>query len=76
MAIILGGLALILGITAIWLATTSMKKIDSHRDLLLQRIRSEQLKSMDELKSKVDVVEKESERLSDQLNSLGSREDS
>ena len=76
MAIILGGLALILGITAIWLATTSMKKIDSHGDLLLQRIRSEQFKSMDELKSKVDVVEKESERLSDQLNSLGSREDS
>ncbi len=76
MAIILGGLALILGITAIWLATTSMKKIDSHGDLLLQRIRSEQLKSMDELKSKVDVVEKKSERLSDQLNSLGSSEDS
>ena len=67
---------MIFGITTIWLATTSMKKIDSHRDLLLQRIRSEQLKSMDELKSKVDVVEKESERLSDQLNSLGSREDS
>ena len=76
MAIILGGLALILGITAIWLATTSMKKIDSHGDLLLQRIRSEQLKNMDELKSKVDVVEKKSERLSDQLNSLGSSEDS
>jgi len=76
MAIILGGLALILGITAIWLATTSMKKIDSHGDLLLQRIRSEQFKSMDELKSKVDVVEKKSERLSDQLNSLGSSEDS
>ena len=76
MAIILGGLALIFGITTIWLATTSMKKIDSHRDLLLQRIRSEQFKSMDELKSKVDVVEKKSERLSDQLNSLGSREDS
>jgi len=76
MAIILGGLTLILGITAIWLATTSMKKIDSHGDLLLQRIRSEQFKSMDELKSKVDVVEKKSERLSDQLNSLGSSEDS
>ncbi len=67
---------MILGITAIWLATTSMKKIDSHGDLLLQRIRSEQLKSMDELKSKVDVVEKKSERLSDQLNSLGSSKDS
>ncbi len=75
MAFILAGLALIVGLTAIWLATTSMKKIDSHTDLLLQRIRNEQRKSMDELKAKIETVEKKNERLLDRLNRLSSGQD-
>ena len=75
MEMILAGLALIIGLTAIWLATTSMKKIDSAGDLLLQRIRNEQRKSMDEPKAKVETVEKKNQRMSDRLNSLSPGQD-
>ena len=71
MAIILAALGLLVGLTALWLASSAIKKIESHGDLLLQRIRNEQRKSMDDLKSKVEVVEKKNERMSDRLNSLG-----
>ncbi|MBT7944006.1 MAG: hypothetical protein HN719_11725 [Alphaproteobacteria bacterium] len=71
MAIILGALGLLVGLTAIWLATSAMKNIETHGDLLLQRIRNEQRKSMDDMKSKIDVAEKKIERMSDQVNNLG-----
>ena len=56
MAIILGALGLLVGLTAFWLASMSLKKIESHGDLLLQRIRNEQRKSLDEMKTKVEVI--------------------
>jgi len=70
MAIILGALGLLVGLTALWLASMSLKKIESHGDLLLQRIRNEQRKSLDEMKIKVEVIEKKNERMSDLLSNL------
>jgi len=76
MAIILGALGLLVGLTALWLASMSLKKIESHGDLLLQRIRNEQRKSLDEMKTKVEVIEKKNERMSDLLNSLSPKPES
>jgi hypothetical protein len=70
MAIILGALGLLVGLTAFWLASMSLKKIESHGDLLLQGIRNEQRKSLDEMKTKVEVIEKKNERMSDLLSKL------
>ena len=70
MAIILGALGLLVGLTALWLASMSLKKIESHGDLLLQGIRNEQRKSLDEMKTKVEVIEKKNERMSDLLSKL------
>jgi hypothetical protein len=75
MAIVLASLGLLVGLIALWLASTSIKKIESHGDLLLQRIRNEQRKGMDELKTKVDVVEKKNDRMSDRLNSIAPDEE-
>ena len=76
MAIILGALGLLVGLTALWLASMSLKKIESHGDLLLQRIRNEQRKSLDEMKNKVEVIEKKNERMSGLLNSLSPKPES
>jgi len=70
MAIIIGSLGLVVGLTAIWLSSTAMKKIDTYGDMLLQRIRSEQRKGMDDLKAKIELLEKKNERLTEQLSGL------
>ncbi|MBC8338079.1 MAG: hypothetical protein ISR51_01710 [Rhodospirillales bacterium] len=74
MAIIIGSLGLVVGLTAIWLASTAMKRIDAHGDILLQRIRSEQRKGFDDLKSKIEILEKKNERLSEQVSGLNGSE--
>ena len=76
MAIIIGSLGLVVGLVAIWLASTAMKKIDSHGDILLQRIRNEQRKGFDDLKTKIDVLEKKNEKLTEQVSAMaGSGDD-
>ncbi|NQV83068.1 MAG: hypothetical protein HQ494_04530 [Rhodospirillales bacterium] len=70
MAIILGAMGLLVGLTAIWLATTAIKNIESHGDLLLQRIRNEQRKSMDEMKSKITIIEKKNEKIMERLDNI------
>ncbi len=67
MIMILAGLALIIGLMAVWLASVAMKKIDTQSDQLLQGIRSEQRKEVDELKNRLKIVDEKNERMLDRL---------
>lgn len=67
MVMILAGLALIIGLMAVWLASAAMKKIDTQSDQLLQGIRSEQRKEVDELKNRLKIVDEKNERMLDRL---------
>ena len=72
MDIILSALALILGLTAVWLATTAGQKIDKQGDQLLQGIRNEQRMEIDELKDRIDTIHTKSDRMLDRINSHNS----
>jgi len=72
MDIILSALALTLGLTAVWLATTAGQKIDKQGDQLLQGIRNEQRMEIDELKDRIDTIHTKSDRMLDRINSSNS----
>ena len=60
MSLIVAILSLVIALVAVWLASASMKKVDSNADLLLQRIRTENKKEFDKMGSKLTSLEKSS----------------
>ena len=69
MTLIIGSLALLVALIALWLATFSMKKIGAQGDILMQRVRSEQRKASDELNAKIAKLEKQILKITEQLKS-------
>ncbi len=67
MTLIIGSLALLVALIALWLATFSMKKIEAQGDILLQRVRSEQRKASDELNAKIAKLAKQILKITEQL---------
>ena len=70
MSLIVASLSFIIALVAVWLASASMKKIDSNAELLLQRIRSEHRKEFDQMGSKLTSLEKHSGNFEAQLKLL------
>ena len=60
MSLIVAALSLVIALVAVWLASASMKKVDSNADLLLQRIRTENRKEFDKMDAKLTSLEKSS----------------
>lgn len=70
MAIIIGSLALLVALMAVWLATASMKNIATQGDVLLQRIRKEQREALSEVAEKIKKLEKSDHKITEKLNGL------
>jgi len=68
MAMIIGSLALVVGLMAIWLATSSMKNTTIQGDLLLQRIRKEQKDALTEVGVKIKTLETSNRKLTEMIN--------
>ncbi len=75
MALIIGSLALLVGLVALWLATISMKKIGAVGDTLMQRVRSDQRRITEELTAKITALERQNRNFTEQLKSLGKKEE-
>ena len=67
MALIIGSLSLLVALIALWLVTSAMKKIEVQGDTLMQRVRMEQRKASDELKAKIEKIEKQILTITEQL---------
>ncbi|NQU61160.1 MAG: hypothetical protein HQ512_08525 [Rhodospirillales bacterium] len=72
MALIIGSLALVVGLTSIWLATAATKNVEIQGETLLLRVRAEQKKTMDELLAKIAKVEKQNKILAEHLKGSSS----
>lgn len=70
MALIISSLALIIALVGVWLATTSIKKVEAIGDLILQRVREEQRRTSDEVNAKIEKLEKQSLKIAKKLESL------
>ena len=70
MALIVAILSLTIALVGVWLASTSMKKVDANADFLLQRMRSENRKEFDQIGSKLTSLEKRSGNFEAQLKLL------
>jgi len=68
MALIISSLALLVGLMAIWLATSSMKNSTIQGDLLLQRIRKEQKEALTEVGVKIKSLETSTRKLTEMIN--------
>ncbi len=68
MAMIISSLALLVGLMAIWLATSSMKNTTIQGDLLLQRIRKEQKDALTEVAAKIKTLETSNRKLTEMIN--------
>ena len=67
MALIIGSLSLLVALIALWLVSNAMKKIEEQSDTLMQRVRMEQRKASDELKAKIEKLEKKILAITEQL---------
>ena len=67
MALIIGSLSLLVALIALWLFSNAMKKIEEQGDTLMQRVRMEQRKASDELKAKIEKLEKKILAITEQL---------
>jgi len=67
MALIIGSLALLVALIALWLVTNAMKKIEALGDIFMQRVRVEQRKVSDELNAKIEKLEKQILTITEQL---------
>jgi len=74
MTLIIGSLALLVALTALWLVTTSMKKIEVLGDTFMQRVRIEQRKASDEVNAKISTLEKQNLIITEQLKNLAEKE--
>ena len=72
MAMIVGSLAFIVAFAALWMVTSSMKKIDGMVDMVVQQIRRDQRQSLDEVNVKIAQLTKQNLDLTKQLKSLSS----
>lgn len=72
MSMIIGSLAFIVAFTALWMVTSSMKKIDGIVDTIVQQIRSDQRQSLDEVNAKIADLTKQNLELTQQLKNLSS----
>lgn len=70
MALIISSLALIIALVGVWLATTSIKKVEAIGDLILQRVREEQRRTSDEVNAKIEKLEKQGLKIAKKLESL------
>jgi len=76
MAMIIGSLGLIVGLMAIWLATSAMKNATIQGDLLLQRIRKEQKDALTEVAAKIKTLETSNRKLTEMINKPAEEEKS
>ncbi len=67
MAIIIATLALILAFTALWLASTAMKKMDGMADTFVQLVRNDQKKAFEDINAKIALIENQNIDLSREL---------
>ena len=75
MALIIGSLALLLGMTAIWLATNAMKATAVQGDRVLQRIRTEQQEALTEVGVKLKALETSNRKLTEMMKKSSGEED-
>lgn len=71
MAMIIGSLALVIGLMATWLATNSMKNVAIQGDLLLQRVRKEQKEALSEVALKIKTLETSNRKLTEMIEKPG-----
>ncbi|NQV98179.1 MAG: hypothetical protein HQ483_00640 [Rhodospirillales bacterium] len=72
MAMIVSSLAFIVSFAALWMVTSSMKKIDGIVDTIVQQIRSDQRQASDKVNAKIAELTKQNLELTQQLKNLSS----
>jgi len=70
MAIIIGSLALLVSFVALWLVSSSMKKIEDIGTTFLKRVQIDQRKITDELNAKIARLEQQNLSMAKQLKHL------
>ena len=70
MAIIIGSLAFVVAFIALWLVSSSMKKIEDIGTTFLQRVQKDQRKITDELNAKIARLEQQNLGMAKQLQKL------
>jgi len=70
MVMIIASLAFILAFAALWLASTSLKKMEGLGDVFVQRIQNSQRKELDEVKTRIKTLEARNDALILQMKKL------
>ena len=70
MAIIIGSLALLVAFIALWLVSSSMKKIGDIGTTFLKRVQNDQRKITDEVNAKIARLEQQNLSMAKQLKNL------
>jgi len=70
MAIIIASLAFVVALIALWLVSSSMKKIEDIGTTFLKRVQTDQRKISDELNAKIKKLEQQNLSMAKQLKKL------
>ena len=74
MDLIIGSLALVVAIVALWLVSISMKKIEAIGDNFTQGIQNELRQASDKVNAKIEKLEKQNLKIAKKLESLTKEE--
>ena len=74
MDLIIGSLALVVAIVALWLVSISMKKIEAIGDNFTQGIQNELRQALDKVNAKIEKLEKQNLKIAKKLESLTKEE--